>query len=106
LYDEANTLLESDIGKTICSTSLACSLTRRDIWRKRELFKDEGARAQDRIAEGSVRLLLGRIVETINAYLVTGTGWSSFLSLMQRSLLLLRLRMSPLKTTDKSAGKT
>lgn len=52
LYDEANTLLESDIGKAICSTSLACSQTRRDIWRKRGLFKDEGARAQDRITEG------------------------------------------------------
>lgn len=62
LYDEANTLLESDIGKAICSTSLACSQTRRDIWRKRGLFKDEGARAQDRITEGSVWLLLGRIV--------------------------------------------
>ncbi|KAL4067946.1 N-acetyltransferase B complex non catalytic subunit-domain-containing protein [Scleroderma yunnanense] len=52
LYDEAKTLLESDVGKAICSTSLACSQIRRDIWRKRELFKEEGTRAQDRLTEG------------------------------------------------------
>ncbi|KAG6336410.1 hypothetical protein ID866_2683 [Astraeus odoratus] len=52
LYDEANTLLESDVGKAICSTSLACSQTRRDIRRKQGSFTEEGARAQERIAEG------------------------------------------------------
>lgn len=56
LYDEANTLLESDIGKTICSTSLACDQTRREIWQGRGLFRDEGERAQQRILNGSVRL--------------------------------------------------
>lgn len=54
LYDEANTLLESEVGKTICATSLACSQTRRDIWRQQGLFKEEGKRAQDRISEGFV----------------------------------------------------
>jgi N-terminal acetyltransferase B complex non-catalytic subunit len=54
LYDEANTLLESEIGKTICSTSLACNQTRRDIWRERGLFKEEGTRAQQKITDGSV----------------------------------------------------
>ncbi|KIJ16949.1 hypothetical protein PAXINDRAFT_168389 [Paxillus involutus ATCC 200175] len=52
LYDEANTLLESEIGKTICSTSLACNQTRRDIWRERGLFKEEGTRAQQKITDG------------------------------------------------------
>ncbi|KAI6005647.1 N-acetyltransferase B complex non catalytic subunit-domain-containing protein [Pisolithus albus] len=52
LYDEANGLLESEVGKAICSTSLACSQTRRDIWRKRGLYKEEGKRARDRISEG------------------------------------------------------
>ncbi|KAG1756688.1 N-acetyltransferase B complex non catalytic subunit-domain-containing protein [Suillus paluster] len=42
LWDEANTLLESDIGKSICSASLVCNETRRDIWRQRGLYKDEG----------------------------------------------------------------
>ncbi|KAI6036277.1 N-acetyltransferase B complex non catalytic subunit-domain-containing protein [Pisolithus microcarpus] len=38
--------------KVICSTSLACSQTRRDIWRKRGLYREEGKRARDRISEG------------------------------------------------------
>ena len=54
LYDEATTLLESDIGKTICSTSLACDQTRREIWRCRGLFKDEAERAKQKILDGSV----------------------------------------------------
>ena len=54
LYDEANTLLESDIGKTICSTSLACDQTRREIWRGRGLFTDEGERAKQKILNGFV----------------------------------------------------
>lgn len=49
LWDEANTLLESDIGKSICSASLVCNETRREIWRKRGLYKDEGERAQEKI---------------------------------------------------------
>ncbi|KAN0077095.1 N-acetyltransferase B complex (NatB) non catalytic subunit domain containing protein [Tylopilus felleus] len=52
LWDEANTLLESDIGKTICSTSLACDQTRREIWRSRGLFGEEGQRAQQKILNG------------------------------------------------------
>ncbi|KAH0827176.1 N-acetyltransferase B complex non catalytic subunit-domain-containing protein [Lanmaoa asiatica] len=52
LYDEANTLLESDIGKTICSTSLACDQTRREIWRGRGLFREEGEHAQQKISNG------------------------------------------------------
>jgi N-terminal acetyltransferase B complex non-catalytic subunit len=54
LYDEANTLLESDIGKTICSTSLACDQTRREIWRGRGFLGEEGQRAQQKILNGSV----------------------------------------------------
>jgi len=53
LYDEANSLLETDIGKTICSTSLACDQTRREIWRGKCLFGEEGQRAQQKILNGS-----------------------------------------------------
>ncbi|OAX41971.1 hypothetical protein K503DRAFT_427433 [Rhizopogon vinicolor AM-OR11-026] len=49
LWDEANTLLESDVGKSICSASLVCNETRRDIWRLRGLYKEEGERAQEKI---------------------------------------------------------
>lgn len=51
LFDEAHTLLESDIGKAICSTSLVCDEIRRDIWRLRKLWKEEGERAERKIVE-------------------------------------------------------
>jgi N-terminal acetyltransferase B complex non-catalytic subunit len=49
LWDEANTLLESDIGKSICSASVVCNEARREIWRKRGLYKEEGEYAQEKI---------------------------------------------------------
>jgi N-terminal acetyltransferase B complex non-catalytic subunit len=49
LYDEAHTLLSSEVGKQICSTSLLCNEVRRDIWRLNGLWKEEGAQAQERI---------------------------------------------------------
>jgi N-terminal acetyltransferase B complex non-catalytic subunit len=51
LYDEARTLLDSDVGKQICSTSLLCNEVRRDIWRLKGLWKEEGVRAEERILE-------------------------------------------------------
>lgn len=75
LYDEANTLLESDIGKTICSTSLACDQTRREIWRGRGLFGEEGQRAQQKILNGSVSFHTCVILELIIS-LGTVTGWN------------------------------
>ena len=51
VYDEAFTLLDSDIGKQICSTSLLCNEVRRDVWRLKGLWIEEGARAEERIVE-------------------------------------------------------
>ncbi|KAJ7109453.1 actin cytoskeleton organization protein [Mycena epipterygia] len=55
LFDEARTLLESDIGKSICSASLSCNEIRRDIWRLQGLLKDEGVKAEVRITEQNDR---------------------------------------------------
>ncbi|KDQ60955.1 hypothetical protein JAAARDRAFT_31952 [Jaapia argillacea MUCL 33604] len=55
LFDEANTLLESDVGKSICATSLLCDELRREIWRMRGLFQEEGQRARQRIIESKDR---------------------------------------------------
>ncbi|KAJ7172404.1 actin cytoskeleton organization protein [Mycena filopes] len=55
LFDEARTLLDSDIGKSICSSSLACNELRRDIWRRQGLLKDEGTKAEVRITEQNDR---------------------------------------------------
>lgn len=51
LFDEARTLLESDIGKNICAASLSCNEIRRDIWRRQGLLEDEGTKAELRITE-------------------------------------------------------
>lgn len=51
LYDEAHSLLDSDIGQQICSTSLLCNEVRRDIWRLKGLWKEEGVRAEVRISD-------------------------------------------------------
>ncbi|KAJ6547637.1 actin cytoskeleton organization protein [Mycena capillaripes] len=55
LFDEARTLLESDIGRSICSASLSCNEIRRDIWRLQGLLEDEGTKAELRITEQSDR---------------------------------------------------
>jgi N-terminal acetyltransferase B complex non-catalytic subunit len=51
LFDEARKLLESDIGRSICSASLSCNEIRRDIWRLQGLLEDEGTKAELRITE-------------------------------------------------------
>jgi N-terminal acetyltransferase B complex non-catalytic subunit len=51
LTDDAYSLLESDIGRAICSTSLSCNEIRRDIWRARGLLKEAGERAEHLIVE-------------------------------------------------------
>ncbi|KAH7922099.1 hypothetical protein BV22DRAFT_1037860 [Leucogyrophana mollusca] len=55
LFDEANTLLESEIGRAICSTSLACDELRREIWQMRGLWKEEGEQAQAKITDKNDR---------------------------------------------------
>ncbi|KAJ7449885.1 actin cytoskeleton organization protein [Mycena latifolia] len=55
LFDEARTLLESDIGKSICAASLSCNELRRDIWRLQGLLEDEGMKAELRITEQNDR---------------------------------------------------
>jgi N-terminal acetyltransferase B complex non-catalytic subunit len=49
LFDEARTLLDSEVGKSICSTSLSCDEIRRDISRLQGLWKEEGELAESRI---------------------------------------------------------
>ena len=49
LFNEAHALLNSDVGKFICSTSLVCDGIRRDIWRLQGLSTKEGELAEKRI---------------------------------------------------------
>jgi len=51
LYGEAEKLLESDIGKSICATSLSCDEVRRDIWRREGRIQQEGDRAEHLIVD-------------------------------------------------------
>ena len=51
LYDEAEQLLESDIGKSICATSLSCDELRRDIWHRQGRIQQESDRAERLIVD-------------------------------------------------------
>jgi N-terminal acetyltransferase B complex non-catalytic subunit len=51
LWDEANTLLVSNIGQKLCAASLICDEIRREIWKLRGLSKEEGEKAQVKITE-------------------------------------------------------
>lgn len=51
LYDEAEQLLESDIGKNICATSLSCDELRRDIWLRQGRTQQESDRAERLIVD-------------------------------------------------------
>jgi len=51
LYDEAYELLNNDVGKAICASSLTVDELRRDIWQRKGLVGEEGARAKARITE-------------------------------------------------------
>ena len=51
LYDEAEQLLDSDIGKSICATSLSCDEIRRDIWHRQGRTQQESDRAERLIVD-------------------------------------------------------
>lgn len=51
LHDEAYEMVESETGKIVCSTNLACDELRREIWKLKGLTKEAGERAEKRIAE-------------------------------------------------------
>lgn len=49
LHEEAQGLLDSDIGKSICATNLSCNEVRRDIWFRQGRLQEEGERARNQI---------------------------------------------------------
>lgn len=51
MYDDALNILDTDIGKTVCDTSLICDEMRREIRKLKGLIKEEGTLAQTRILE-------------------------------------------------------
>lgn len=51
LWDEAYELLNNDIAKAICETSLICDEVRREVWTNKGLLKDEGEKARRQISE-------------------------------------------------------
>jgi N-terminal acetyltransferase B complex non-catalytic subunit len=51
LYEEADGLLDSDVGKSICATSLSCNEVRRDIRLRQGRLQQEGEWARNRIVE-------------------------------------------------------
>ncbi|KIM49319.1 hypothetical protein M413DRAFT_438506 [Hebeloma cylindrosporum] len=69
LYEEAQGLLDSDIGKSICATNLSCNEVRRDIWLCQGQLQQEGERARNRIV------------------LMNDRNWLEFLAVLDATLL-------------------
>ncbi|KAJ3517170.1 hypothetical protein NLJ89_g669 [Agrocybe chaxingu] len=55
LYDEAEKLLDSDVGKSICATNLSCNEIRRDIWKRQGRVQHAGELAEQLILENKGR---------------------------------------------------
>ncbi|KAK2466858.1 hypothetical protein APHAL10511_001116 [Amanita phalloides] len=51
MLEEAQKLVDSDIGRAICSASLVCNQMRRQVWKLQGRILDEGQRAESRIVE-------------------------------------------------------
>ena len=51
LYDEAYEMVESESGRIVCSSNLACEELRREIWNLKGLTKEAGELAETRILE-------------------------------------------------------
>lgn len=51
LWDDATTLLSTEIGKMIANTSLAVDEIRREIWKLKGSMKEEGESARTKILE-------------------------------------------------------
>ena len=84
LWDEATTLLSSDIGQAISNTSLSVDELRRDIWKLKGSVKEEGERAQARIIEKeSVCDLTSVLLVVLTLiYVHSDRNWLEFLSVL------------------------
>ncbi|KDR81676.1 hypothetical protein GALMADRAFT_58678 [Galerina marginata CBS 339.88] len=51
LYGEAEKLLDSEIGKSICATNLSCNEVRREIWLRQGRLQQESERAEQLLVE-------------------------------------------------------
>ncbi|KXN86896.1 N-alpha-acetyltransferase 25, NatB auxiliary subunit [Leucoagaricus sp. SymC.cos] len=69
LIDDAHKLLDSQVGKNICATSLSCNELRREVWKRKGLVKEEGEIAKALILEKGDR------------------NWLEFLSVLEATFL-------------------
>ena len=82
MYDEATKLLESDMGKAICRTSLVCDELRRAIWTLKGAAKDESQLAQDKILkQGCARLCVETWPPELTSF-PSDRNWLEFLSIL------------------------
>lgn len=90
LFDEAYTLLDSDVGKVICSTNLYCNELRREIWKQKGLLKEEGDRAEGLISDKKCVMLYVRVCER-SLTLPSDRNWLEFLSVLDATFAYLSL---------------
>jgi hypothetical protein len=89
LWEEADILINSEAGKLLCPSMLACEELRREIVRARGSWQPEGDLARARILEN--KSVIYHNSSKKRSYLTLAeieTGWSSWLCSMPRSLQL------------------
>ena len=85
LYEEANKLLDSDIGKSICATNLSCNELRREIYVQQGRIQLEAEQAEHLIVEK--KLVLQTQLLRISAKApFRDRNWLEFLSVIEGAI--------------------
>lgn len=87
VWDEANKLIDSEVGMNICATSLSCNEVRRAIWSKQGRRQQEGERAEKAIVEKRQALVVFLPVSILIGKTEIVIGWSFWQFLMPYFLL-------------------
>jgi len=85
VWDEANKLIDSDVGMNICATSLSCNEVRRAIWSKQGRQQQEGERAEKAIVEKKQVLVVFRPV-SLSDWKDRDRNWLEFLAVLDAAL--------------------
>lgn len=84
LWDEADKLVDSDVGKNICAMSLSCNEFRRSIWHKQGRLQQEAERAEKVIIDK--KQVLPLLPESQSDWSARDRNWLEFLAVLDATL--------------------
>ena len=84
LWDEADKLIDSDVGKNICAMSLSCNEFRRTIWHKQGRLQQEGERAETVIVDK--KQVFQFLPESQADWSTRDRNWLEFLAVLDATL--------------------